>query len=43
MYQEWRVREDKIAMKRREMQIEEDKLKKMAFVSGEQVPQRSAR
>jgi hypothetical protein len=31
MYQEWRMREDKISMKRRELQIEEDKMKKLAF------------
>lgn len=33
MYQEWKQREEKIASKRKEMQQEEDKLKKLAYSS----------
>lgn len=33
MYQEWKQREEKIANKRKEMQQEEDKLKKLAYSS----------
>jgi hypothetical protein len=43
MYQEWRMREDKISMKRRELQIEEDKMKKLAFTNDQQQPPKSSR
>jgi hypothetical protein len=44
MYQEWRMREDKISMKRRELQIEEDKMKKLAFSNDQQQqPPKSSR
>ena len=33
MYQEWRQREDKIALKRRELELEEDKMKNIAVAN----------
>ena len=35
MYQQWKLREDKIALKRRELMEEEDKLKNMAFFNSQ--------
>jgi hypothetical protein len=33
MYQEWRQREDKIALKRRELELEEDKMKNITVAN----------